>query len=374
MTCSSCSNDQVPGLALKHDALAQWIEREWVPRYPDQAMLTLSVMQACVHQQVLARFDKTKTLAGDYTFAGHESLTCEIAPPVSFYSFNGDLTLHTGAYVYRFARIDSDEVIEALVVASFWNDEADVICLANIPADFLLTWAAFTNMCDNLSGMLNPAPRVRIIGGNDSSFEPKVGWDEIILPDDLKDDLLDDVESFFERGIDIYKKLNLKPFRKLLLAGIPGTGKTMLCMALAQWALDRQYLVIYISSNDYSGAAFWKIERAVKIAAASELPTLILLEELDAYLKDDEDKALVLNVLDGAEAKENAQGTMLIATTNYPEAIDERVLKRPGRLDRVFIVPEVRDRDTAEDMLRHYLGEHFRETHVALADELVGYP
>ena len=56
----------------------------------------------------------------------------------------------------------------------------------------------------------------------------------------------------------------------------------------------------------------------------------------------DEEKALVLNVLDGAEAKENAQGTMLIATTNYPEAIDERVLKRPGRLDRVFIVPEVR--------------------------------
>jgi hypothetical protein len=374
MTCSTCSGDQAPGQTLKHDVMARWIEREWVPRFPDQAMLTLSVTQACVHQQVLARFDKTKALDGGYTFAGDEPFACEIAPPVAHYTFNGDLTLQTGAYVYRFTAADSDQTVEALVMATYWNDEAAMVCLANIPAGFLATWTDFTNRCDNLSGMLNPSPRVRIIGGSRASFAPKVGWDEIILPDALKNDLLDDVESFFTRGIDIYQKLNLKPFRKLLLAGIPGTGKTMLCMALAKWALDRDYLVIYISSNDYSGAAFWKIERAVKIAAASELPTLILLEELDAYLNDDEDKALVLNVLDGAEAKENAKGTLLIATTNYPEAIDERVLKRPGRLDRVFIIPEVRALDEAEQMLRHYLGEHFRDEHAVLARDLVGYP
>jgi SpoVK/Ycf46/Vps4 family AAA+-type ATPase len=235
-------------------------------------------------------------------------------------------------------------------------------------------WTAFTNICDTLAGALNPAPRVRIIGGSRASFEPKVGWEDIILPADLKDELIRDVESFFTKGIDIYRQLNLKPFRKLLLAGIPGTGKTMLCMALAKWALDREYLVIYISSNDYAGAAFWKIEEAISIASASDLPTLILLEELDAYVSDDDDKALVLNVLDGAEAEENDQGTLLIATTNYPEAIDERVLKRPGRLDRVFIIPEVRERDAAEKMLRHYLGAQWREDHIAIARELVGYP
>jgi SpoVK/Ycf46/Vps4 family AAA+-type ATPase len=195
-----------------------------------------------------------------------------------------------------------------------------------------------------------------------------------VLPEELKADLLSDVESFFTKGVNIYKRLNLKPFRKLLLAGIPGTGKTMLCMALAKWALEREYLVIYISSNDYAGAAFWKIEQALRISAASDLPAMILLEELDAYVSDDEDKALVLNVLDGAEARENERGTLLIATTNYPESIDERVLKRPGRLDRIFIVPEMRDRDSAEKMLRHYLGEYWREEHRALAKDLVGYP
>lgn len=387
MTYSTCSHDQA-GQPLKHDQMAHWIEREWVPRFPDQAMLTLSISTACVHQQVLARFDQNAVLEGGYRFAGERRLVCDIAPPVGFYTFNGELTLLTGAFIYRFdaaavptAQADAAETgtaqtstVEALVLTTFWNDEGDTVHLVSIPAEFLPTWIDFSNRCDSLSGMLNPSPRVRIIGGSRASFEPQVDWDEIILPEDLKDDLINDVHSFFTRGIDIYRKLNLKPFRKLLLAGIPGTGKTMLCMALAKWALDRDYLVIYISSNDISGAAFWKIERAVEIAAASDLPTLILLEELDAYLNDEEDKALVLNVLDGAEAKENAKGTLLIATTNYPEAIDARVLKRPGRLDRVFIIPEIKHLDEARRMVRHYLGEHWREEHDALAADLIGYP
>ena len=33
----------------------------------------------------------------------------------------------------------------------------------------------------------------------------------------------------------------------------------------------------------------------------------------------------------------NSHGTLLIATTNYPDAIDERVMKRPGRLDRILL-------------------------------------
>jgi SpoVK/Ycf46/Vps4 family AAA+-type ATPase len=82
----------------------------------------------------------------------------------------------------------------------------------------------------------------------------------------------------------------------------------------------------------------------------------------------------VLNVLDGAEALVNEKGTLLIATTNYPEAIDERVLKRPGRLDRIFVVPEMREREDAEKLLKRYLGELWQDDHSALVPKLVGYP
>jgi hypothetical protein len=371
MTCMNCG-DNTQGLPLKTDLMARWIETEWMPRQPDQDWQTMVESVSCLHQQVLIRFDRHKPLPDSFTFNGEEAIPCPVITPVAQYAFNGDVTQRTGAFVFRFAV--GEKPVGVLVMASFFTDENHIACLACVPVDFLPVWAAFMVECERLSGALNPVPRVRIIGGHASSFEPTVAWDEIVLPEDLKADLLSDVEAFFTKGVNIYKRLNLKPFRKLLLAGIPGTGKTMLCMALAKWALDREYLVIYISSNDYSGAAFWKIEQALNIAAASELPAMILLEELDAYVSDDEDKALVLNVLDGAEARENERGTLLIATTNYPEAIDERVLKRPGRLDRIFIVPEMRDRASAEKMLRHYLGEYWREEHGALAKGLVGYP
>jgi ATP-dependent 26S proteasome regulatory subunit len=154
---------------------------------------------------------------------------------------------------------------------------------------------------------------------------------------------------------------------------VPGTGKTMLCNALAKWALEQDYQAIYVSSADQEGSKFWKIQHALYTASNAKKPSLIILEELDAYLHDEE-KALILNVLDGAESFDNEKGTLLIATTNYPEAIDERVLKRPGRLDRIYVVPPVEDSDQAEDMLKLYLKDMWRDEHASLAPDLVGYP
>ncbi len=375
MTQFNCnSTDHMPGQALKADAMARWIETEWMPRYPDLKLVTLFVPPAVAHHQVLTRFDRALPLAGRYTFEGGAPLDCDVFPRINRYTDNGDLTLRTGAYLYRFAAVDSDHGVEVALLAAFFTDEGHMVAVAGMPEDFLPAWSEFDTQCGRIASALDPLPKVRVIGGRLEAFQPTVDWEDVVLPADLKDELLKDVESFFSKGIDIYKRLKLKPFRKLLLAGVPGTGKTMLCSALAKWALERHYLVIYISSNDYSGAAFWKIEHALQIAADSDLPALILLEEMDAYVSDDDEKALVLNVLDGAEAKENEQGTLLVATTNYPEAIDERVLKRPGRLDRIFIIPETRSRANAEQMLQMYLGEFWRDEHAAVTKDLIGYP
>ena len=64
------------------------------------------------------------------------------------------------------------------------------------------------------------------------------------------------------------------------------------------------------------------------------------------------------------------QGTLLLATTNHPEIIDDRVMKRSGRLDRVFIIPELNDNDVAEKMLREYLGEDWRDAHIEIVSSL----
>jgi SpoVK/Ycf46/Vps4 family AAA+-type ATPase len=189
----------------------------------------------------------------------------------------------------------------------------------------------------------------------------------------LKDEILRDVDSFFQKGVSIYRRLNIKPFRKLLFAGVPGTGKTMLCSAIAKWGQEQGYFVVYVSGSNRFGAKFWKIHEALDMAASSEAPTIVLVEELDSYLEEDS-KAQMLNVLDGTESPHNDFGTLLIATTNHPEAIDTRVLKRPGRLDRIFIIPEMNSEEDASQMLRTYLAEEWRDEHRSVVPDLVGKP
>ena len=82
----------------------------------------------------------------------------------------------------------------------------------------------------------------------------------------------------------------------------------------------------------------------------------------------------MLNVLDGSETPLNPQGTLLIATTNHPEQIDNRVMKRPGRLDRIFIIPELNDKDDAHAMLKKYLGKAWRDEHGDIVSQLLGRP
>jgi hypothetical protein len=365
-------NEKELNVALKMDVIARWMHSEWIQGRASQSLKIVRIPDACVHAVVLDRFEREKDLEEGMKFLDSSSFEAPVTLEINDYSHSGEMTYHTGAYIYRFGKPD-EEPFEVLVVAAFYSDEGYIVALAAVPEELLTAWMAFSKECQRLVGSLSPTPEVVIVGGRSASFVPTVRWEDIILPPHLKDDLLNDVQSFFTKGVEIYKRLNLKPFRKLLLAGVPGTGKTMLCSALAKWALDREYLVIYISSADRDGSTFWKIEQALGIASRSDHPTLILLEELDAYLHEEE-KALVLNVLDGSEALVNDKGSLLIATTNFPEAIDQRVMKRPGRLDRIFIIPEVRSEEDAEKMLRQYLGDMWQEGHASVAGRLVGYP
>ena len=147
----------------------------------------------------------------------------------------------------------------------------------------------------------------------------------------------------------------------------------MLCAAMAKLAIDEKRVVVYVSGADRDGASFEKIQRALQAVAAAQYPVLLIVEEIDAYLQGD-DKARVLNVLDGVESPNNPKGALMLATTNYPEVIDERIAKRPGRLDRIFIVPPIEDEEQGELMLRHYMAEQWQEDHVAIVPDLVGQP
>jgi ATP-dependent 26S proteasome regulatory subunit len=64
----------------------------------------------------------------------------------------------------------------------------------------------------------------------------------------------------------------------------------------------------------------------------------------------------------------------MLATTNYPEVIDERIAKRPGRLDRIFVIPTIQDDHHAEQMLRYYMADQWKDEHLMVIPELINQP
>ncbi|GAB4509032.1 MAG: hypothetical protein OHK0046_03230 [Anaerolineae bacterium] len=362
---------------MQYERLVTWAQEEWEKRWPGQENVTIWASADCSNQIAQEQIKPGRKMRGKAVYEGMDTLDCPVVVTISDSSSRGKktvLTATSGAYLFNFSD-DDGRAFGVIYVSSFLDDDMqELTSIALLPPDRLDTWAAFEYTCAR-----TVRPRIRrrrdvyIIGGTDAFFDPTVDWDDVILPSELKEQILHDVEAFFEEGVNIYKQLKLAPFRKLLLAGVPGTGKTMLCAAMAKMAIQKKRIVVYVSGSDRDGATFEKIQRAFQAVAAARYPTLLVVEELDAYLRG-EDKARILNVLDGVESPNNPQGSLLLATTNYPEAIDERLVKRPGRLDRIFIIPPIQDEEQAEAMLRHYMGEHWQDDHIEVIPALVEQP
>ncbi len=362
---------------MHYDRLVEWAHDLWRERWGERPHVTVWASTECGNHVAQTAIKRGRRLRGKSRFEGIEALECPLIVPISDYGARGKkmvLTSSAGAFAFKFTDENGDAQ-EVIYACAYLGDEAqDLTAIAIVPHDLLDSWAAYEFACARAV-----RPRIRrrrdvyIIGGTDAFFDPTVDWDDVILPDDLKTKLLDDMEAFFTQGVDIYRQLKLPPFRKLLLAGVPGTGKTMLCAALAKIAIKQGRVVVYVSGADRDGASFEKIQRALQAVAAARFPVLLIVEEFDAYLQGD-DKARVLNVLDGIESPNNPKGALLLATTNYPEAIDERIAKRPGRLDRIFIIPTIEDEPQAEAMLRHYMREHWQDAHAEIVADLVSQP
>jgi hypothetical protein len=361
---------------MYYEKLVTWAREIWGARYPDRPAITIWASSECSNQVAQTQIKPGRRLRGKARYEGKEVLDCPLIVPISDYGARGRsmvLTASAGAYLFHFS--DDGEPFDVVYACGFLTaDSQELGAIALVPEDKLDIWAAFEMICGRAV-----RPRIRrrrdvyIIGGTDAFFDPNVEWEDVILPNDLKTKLLDDMEAFFSEGVGIYRQLKLAPFRKLLLAGVPGTGKTMLCAALAKLAIRRGRVVVYVSGSDRDGASFEKIQRALHAVAAARFPVLLIVEEFDAYLHGD-DKARVLNVLDGIESPNNPKGALMLATTNYPEAIDERIAKRPGRLDRIFVIPTIENEEQALHMLRHYMREHWRDEHRAVARDLIDQP
>jgi cell division protease FtsH len=151
----------------------------------------------------------------------------------------------------------------------------------------------------------------------------------------------------FLKNPDRYRRLGARIPRGVLLAGAPGTGKTLLARAVAGEA----------GVPFFSSSASEFIEAIVGIGASrvrdlftqakESAPAIIFIDELDAIGRsrggagalgghDEREQTLnqILTEMDGFDSDANV---IVLGATNRPEVLDPALL-RPGRFDRrVFV-------------------------------------
>jgi len=169
--------------------------------------------------------------------------------------------------------------------------------------------------------------------GNYKEFvntQPKRTFDSIVLPDVEKEKLISALDAFVNNE-SWYIKHQVPYQLGILLYGVPGSGKTTVCKAIAQY-LNRD--VVSVSSDT----------DLIK-AAASVSDGVIVIEEIDTFGLADRDnksqedamvagiqKSKLGKVLGSLDGLISNHGRVIVMTTNHIEALDSALI-RPGRVD-----------------------------------------
>ncbi len=175
--------------------------------------------------------------------------------------------------------------------------------------------------------------------------EVKVTFKDVAGIDEAKEELEEIID--FLRDPQKFTRLGGRIPKGVLLAGSPGTGKTLLARAIAG---EAGVPFFTISGSDF-------VEMFVGVGASrvrdlfnqgkKNAPCIIFIDEIDAVGRhrgaglggghDEREQTLnqLLVEMDGFEGND---GVIIIAATNRPDVLDPALL-RPGRFDRQVVVP-----------------------------------
>lgn len=184
--------------------------------------------------------------------------------------------------------------------------------------------------------------------------------------DEAKEEVKEIVD--YLRDPSRYQSLGGRIPRGILLAGSPGTGKTLLAKAIAG---EAKVPFFSISGSDF-------VEMFVGVGAArvrdmfeqakKNSPCIIFIDEIDAVGRqrgaglgggNDEREQTLNQLLVEMDGFETNSTVIVIAATNRPDVLDP-ALQRPGRFDRQVVVPlpDIRGRE-------QILSVHMRKVPIA---------
>src|SRR5210317_146117 len=236
---------------------------------------------------------------------------------------------------------------------------------------FLLTFIFFVIRSFMFSGGPGGMPPNPFLKNQDFSAEEDIEtrFSDVEGIDAAKDELEEIVD--FLKQPEKYFGSGARIPRGALLAGKPGTGKTLLARAIAG---ESNVPFIQCSAANFIemfvGVGAKRVRDLFEVARENQ-PCIVFIDEIDAVGKqrgaggmpsNDEREQTINQLLTEMDGFDNETGIVVIAATNRIDILDDALL-RPGRFDRKIQVglPSVQGR-------KKILGVHARDK--KLADDL----
>ena len=215
----------------------------------------------------------------------------------------------------------------------------DIISFIFLGAGLVLVYILIKNMQQSGGKIMDfGQSKARLLFGKKTgvTFEDVAGIEEV------KEELTEIVD--FLKEPKKYLNIGARIPKGVLLAGAPGTGKTLLARAVAG---EAGVPFFHTSGSEFEemlvGAGASRV-RDLFNKARKAAPCIIFIDEIDAVAKKrgtvlhsgagEQTLNQILVEMDGLEDRENV---IILAATNRPDVLDPAIL-RPGRFDRTVIV------------------------------------
>jgi transitional endoplasmic reticulum ATPase len=189
---------------------------------------------------------------------------------------------------------------------------------------------------------------------------PDVSWDQVGGLSDVKEELREAVEWPIRYPV-LFRQLQTKTPKGILLFGPPGTGKTLMAKAVAH---ESECNFISVKGPELLSKWVGESEKGIREVfrkARQAAPSIIFFDEIDSLVPKRGNfsdathvtESVVSQILTEMDGMEELKNVTIIAATNRPDMLDD-ALMRPGRLERHIFVPPP-DKDGRKQIFEVYL-------------------
>ncbi|VVB52802.1 Proteasome-activating nucleotidase 1 [uncultured archaeon] len=147
--------------------------------------------------------------------------------------------------------------------------------------------------------------------------------------------ILDQINMFWSKGEE-YAKYGWLQKRGILLYGDPGCGKTSIIALLKRQLIGLNGLIFGMGEGGYS-----QLTGGLKEVRDTEpeRPVMTVVEDIETYLEGSNGSNVARQEKDALalyDGENQINNVVHIATTNKPDVVADRFMKRPGRFDLVI--------------------------------------